>query len=118
MFDKISRLERKITGLEKEIKSHLAKWKKSKDGWVHKERAYAAEKELQKARSALILAKAEKSMKNKQIQSEIDNLQKEKNDLARRWVQSDDSDAKLKLDGQIQSLNKKIDKLENKLKKS
>lgn len=116
MFDKVKRLEKKVRDLEKEIKLHEAKRKKAKpeDAFVHAARKGAAEEELQKVRASLILAVSERSMRNKKIQNEIDRLQKEKNELSRRWVQSGDSDVKLKLDEQIKKLNKQIDKLEGK----
>lgn len=119
MFDKIKRLEKKVRDLEKEVNLHEAKRKKAKpeDAFVHATRKRVAQEELQKTRAALILAVSERSIKNKEIQREIDKLQREKNELSRRWVQSGDSDVKLKLDEQIKKLNKQIDKLEGKKEK-
>lgn len=118
MLNRIKSLEKKIKGLEKEIQDHSEKLKKSNpsDAAIHRMRKEGAERELQKAKADLVLAVAERSRENKKIQSEIDKLQKEKNELSRKWVQSDDSDVKFKLDKQIRSMNKKIDKLEGKKK--
>lgn len=116
MLDKIKRLEKRVKDLEKEVVLHETKRRKAspEDAFVHGERRIGAEKELQKVRAQLILANAEKQSKNKNIQNEIDELQRKKEDLARRWVQSGDSDVKLKLDKEISALNKQIDKLERK----
>lgn len=119
MFDKVKRLEKKVRDLEKEIQMHEQKRSKAKPehAFVHGERRRGAQAELQKVNAQLILARAEANTKIKSIQSDINKLQKEKEDLARRWVQSSDSDVKLKLDKQINEINKKLDKLEKKKKK-
>jgi len=68
MFNKVARLEKRIRDLEKEISDHVNKIKKSKsaqDAAIHTMRKESAERELQRAKSALILAKAEASLKRK-----------------------------------------------------
>lgn len=115
MFDKIKRLERQIAGFEKEIKDHQKNYNRTRS-FVHRERMEGATRRLTELKGKLVLAKAEESRKKKEIQQEIAKLQKDRNDLTRRWVQCADADVKLKLDGKIKDLDKKIDKLHKKLK--
>ena len=115
MFDKVKRLERQIAGFEKEINDHRRQYQKTRDT-VHRLRLEGATKRLVELKAKLIIVKAEQSRNVKTIQSEIDKLQKQRTELSRRWVQSADADVKRKLDGEIQSLDKKIDKLHKKLK--
>ena len=86
MFDKISRLERQIAGFEKEIKDHNKKYTKTHDP-IHRQRLEGATARLTELKAKLIVAKAEQSRKVKIIEKQIAKLQKERNELSRRWVQ-------------------------------
>ena len=68
MFNKVSKFERQIRNLEKEIALHQKKINASKradDQTIHRLRLEGALKELQKAKANLIVAKAEKARKEK-----------------------------------------------------
>ena len=68
MAKSVKSIEKQIGKLEKEIEQHRSKMNAAKpaDKFVHRGRMEGAQRELNKAKSALILAQAEASRKSKE----------------------------------------------------